>query len=144
MHFLRPQSPAEQLQKAACGNDVLQMTALLEQGLKADSRDALGDTALMWAAALGHRAMVDLLMNHGANPKIANPNGDTPAHLAARQGFLDLAWHFCTLHPALHRLPNHAGETVEGFLGMPTMSVEDTAPPVMPPFQFPSRGVLCR
>jgi ankyrin repeat protein len=144
MYFLRPQSLAERLQQAVCRHDVPTLTRILQEGGKVDSRDRLGDSALMWAAALGHQDMVDLLVAHGANPKTANANGDTPAHLAARQGFLDLARHFCTLHPTLQTRPNHFGMTVRDFLIMPAMVVKDESSPAIHSFRFPSRGVSCR
>ena len=47
---------------------------------------SLGDTALILAAQLGHEDVVDYLLNHGADPKLANPQGDTPLSVAAEQG----------------------------------------------------------
>lgn len=47
---------------------------------------SIGDTALILAARLGHHAAVDYLLNHGADPKLANPHGDTPLGVAAEQG----------------------------------------------------------
>lgn len=47
---------------------------------------SLGDTALILAAQLGHEDVVAFLLDHGANPKLANPQGDTPLSVAAEQG----------------------------------------------------------
>lgn len=47
---------------------------------------SLGDTALILAARLGHRDIVAYLLEHGANPKLANPQGDTALSVAAEQG----------------------------------------------------------
>ena len=47
---------------------------------------SLGDTALILAAQLGHEDIVAYLLDHGANPALANPQGDTPLSLAAEQG----------------------------------------------------------
>jgi len=47
---------------------------------------SLGDTALVLAAQLGHEDIVAYLLDHGANPKLANPQGDTPLSVAAEQG----------------------------------------------------------
>lgn len=47
---------------------------------------SLGDTALILAAQLGHEDIVAYLLDHGADPKLANPQGDTPLSVAAEQG----------------------------------------------------------
>lgn len=47
---------------------------------------SLGDTALILAAQMGHEAIVAYLLEHGADPKLANPQGDTPLSAAAEQG----------------------------------------------------------
>ena len=47
---------------------------------------SVGDTALIIAARLGHEAVVDYLLGHGADPKLANPHTDTPLSVAAEQG----------------------------------------------------------
>jgi len=47
---------------------------------------SVGDTALIIAARLGHAAVVDYLLGHGADPKLANPHTDTPLSVAAEQG----------------------------------------------------------
>src|SRR3569832_1464762 len=52
-----------------------------QQGLAQPA--SVGDTALIVAARHGHAAAVDKLLNHGADPAIANPLGDTPLCLAA-------------------------------------------------------------
>lgn len=47
---------------------------------------SLGDTALILAAQLGHKDIVAYLLDHDADPKLANPQGDTPLSVAAEQG----------------------------------------------------------
>ncbi|MEJ2573413.1 MAG: ankyrin repeat domain-containing protein [Gammaproteobacteria bacterium] len=47
---------------------------------------SLGDTALILAAQMGHEAVVAYLLDHGADPKLANPHDDTPLSVAAEQG----------------------------------------------------------
>lgn len=47
---------------------------------------SLGDTALILAAQIGHADSVAYLLEHGADPKLANPEGDTPLSVAAEQG----------------------------------------------------------
>lgn len=47
---------------------------------------SLSDTALILAAQMGHEAVVGYLLDHGADPKLANPHDDTPLSVAAEQG----------------------------------------------------------
>jgi hypothetical protein len=51
-----------------------------------DRRNLAGQTALMNAAMFGHRAIVDLLLAHGADPAAADMVGNTPSSLAEKQG----------------------------------------------------------
>ena len=64
------------------------MRRLLDLGLPVDALDAQGCTALLRAAGGGHRAVVDLLLARGADPKIAARSGATPlsAAVSMRQG----------------------------------------------------------
>jgi ankyrin repeat protein len=57
---------------------------LSQQGLAQAA--SLGDTALILAAKLGHEDVVAFLLDHGADPKLANPQGDTPLSVAAERG----------------------------------------------------------
>ncbi len=47
---------------------------------------SIGDTALIIAARLGHQDVVAYLLEHGADPALANPHGDSPLAVAAEQG----------------------------------------------------------
>lgn len=63
---------------------------LISKGAKANHQDALGRTPLHWAAAAPSERlegqnrikMVQLLLDNGADPKIADNNGQTPQDLA--------------------------------------------------------------
>ena len=66
--------------------------ALLANGARVDATDERrGQTALMWAAAEGHAAIVGDLIEAGADVKRRVPSGFTPLFFAAREGRLDAA-----------------------------------------------------
>lgn len=47
-------------------------------------QDYDGNTPLMWAAREGHRACVNLLLDHGADESVADENGNTALHFACQ------------------------------------------------------------
>jgi uncharacterized protein len=47
-----------------------------------DSRDSLGRTALMLATLRGQAEAVDLLLDNGADPNVADNRGTTPVQVA--------------------------------------------------------------
>ena len=49
--------------------------ALLDGGAQVDSRGRSGETALMMAAGYGYTPLVELLLERGANPRAATPDG---------------------------------------------------------------------
>jgi ankyrin repeat protein len=55
---------------------------LVERGADPESPDSFGFTPLWYAVVFGHVTMVDKL--HGANPKLKDKSGDTPADIATR------------------------------------------------------------
>jgi ankyrin repeat protein len=50
-----------------------------------------GDTALMAAALRGREAVVELLLQHGANPTLKNKAGATAVDFAAERGHFQIA-----------------------------------------------------
>ncbi|XP_063903597.1 ankyrin repeat domain-containing protein 40-like isoform X2 [Zophobas morio] len=73
----------EKLREAACIGDIEGVLALLSQNLDINSKNGVnGWTALHWAAKRGNTQVADLLLNHGANPKIENSKGEDPAQAA--------------------------------------------------------------
>ncbi len=67
------------------------VTALLSHGAKVDLKDdRRGQTALMWAAAEGHAAIVQDLIEGGADIRIRLASGFTPLLFAVREGRLDV------------------------------------------------------
>ena len=67
---------------AAVSNDYDEVKRLLESGadpdVQSELEDDLGFTALMWAASNNDEKMVDLLIEHGANPYLMNSYDEMP------------------------------------------------------------------
>ena len=65
------------------------MKALLVRGAKHDARERRGQTALMWAAAEGHAAVVRALIEAGADINATLDSGFTPFFFAVREGRIE-------------------------------------------------------
>eukprot|EP01101_Sappina_pedata_P001011 TRINITY_DN11134_c1_g1_i1.p1 TRINITY_DN11134_c1_g1~~TRINITY_DN11134_c1_g1_i1.p1 ORF type:complete len:134 (-),score=57.77 TRINITY_DN11134_c1_g1_i1:122-523(-) len=77
------------IETAKRGNEE-QMGELLSQGAKVGQIDAIGNTALHWAASGGHLAAVNLLIQHKADVNAKNKNDDTPLHKASWRNHADV------------------------------------------------------
>ena len=77
----RPLQAAD-LPSAAIVGEADAVRRLLDLGLPVDATDAQGCTALLRAAGGGHRAVVDLLLARGADPRVAARSGATPLSAA--------------------------------------------------------------
>src|SRR4029079_16922863 len=65
--------------------------ALLSRGASVDAKDERrGQTALMWAAAEGHAAVVQALIDAGADFRARVPSGFTPLLFAVREGRIEV------------------------------------------------------
>ncbi|XP_044253261.1 ankyrin repeat domain-containing protein 40-like isoform X2 [Tribolium madens] len=81
----------EKLREAACIGDIEAVLALLSQNLDINSKNSVnGWTALHWAAKRGNSQVADILLSHGANPKIQNHKGETPGNLCSNPETLAL------------------------------------------------------
>ncbi|EFA08022.2 ankyrin repeat domain-containing protein 40 isoform X2 [Tribolium castaneum] len=70
----------EKLREAACIGDIEAVLALLSQNLDINAKNSVnGWTALHWAAKRGNSQVADILLSHGANPKIQNLKGEDPS-----------------------------------------------------------------
>ena len=63
------------LMHAVHKNQIGAVRALLDGGAQVDSRGRSGETALMMAAGYGSTPLVELLLDRGANPRAATPDG---------------------------------------------------------------------
>ena len=80
------------LMTAARTGTLASVRALLSRGVSVDSKDERrGQTALMWAVAEGHAAVVQELIDAGADFRARLTSGFTPLLLAVREGRIDVA-----------------------------------------------------
>lgn len=78
------------LMSAARSGSVDAVTQLLAAGTPVDAKEhARGQTALMWAAAEKHPAVVRALVDKGAGVNVGSTSGFTPVMFAAREGDLE-------------------------------------------------------
>ncbi|MQL97047.1 hypothetical protein Taro_029734 [Colocasia esculenta] len=79
----------EMVLTAARRGEVKRLESLLRKGLGANGRDQYGMTALHSAAVKGHRDVVRLLAEFGAELECQDVEGHTPLHLAVEGGCVD-------------------------------------------------------
>jgi ankyrin repeat protein len=75
----------------ALSRDPESIKLLLEAGANPNARQTAGYTALFSAAAANRRDLAELLITHGANPKLENDLSQTPATLARDRDHTELA-----------------------------------------------------
>ncbi|XP_065175852.1 ankyrin repeat domain-containing protein 40-like [Sycon ciliatum] len=81
----------ENLREACCIGDYDAVRGILACNVDVNSQNSTnGWTALHWAVHRGHGRVVSLLLTHGADPKLANSKGQTPADLAKRDDVIQL------------------------------------------------------
>ena len=100
---------AEQVFERARQGDADMLGRLLASGLPANLRNHKGDTLLMLASYHGHHDAVRVLLEHSADPLLANDNGQLPIAGAAFKG--DLAMIRLLLE---HGVPVDAAERAAG------------------------------
>uniref|UniRef100_A0A3B4AKF3 Uncharacterized protein n=1 Tax=Periophthalmus magnuspinnatus TaxID=409849 RepID=A0A3B4AKF3_9GOBI len=72
------------------GNEVTVPPASLDSNSLLNKQDERGFTPLMWAAAFGEKAMVDYLLEKGADPKTIARERESALTLASSGGFADI------------------------------------------------------
>ena len=111
------------LPAAAIVGDADAVRRLLDLGFPIDTPDAQGCSALLRAAGGGHRAVVDLLLDRGADPQRAAHTGATPlsAAVSMRQG--EIVERLLTAGADLeHRLPGEVTVLMlAAALGLPDL-----------------------
>ena len=78
-------SVADQLRSFCYTNDIEGVRRLLKDGAPHDP-DVYGRTPLFYAMNRGSGELVQLLLDHGADPQLASENGTTPLSYGARSG----------------------------------------------------------
>ena len=79
------------LHSAASARNLETARLLLEHGAPVNARQQGGWAAIHAAAENGDRVMVDLLLQHRADPELANDEGKTAAEVARDKGHLEIA-----------------------------------------------------
>lgn len=79
------------LMEAARSGHVAIGRRLLAAGARVDRVDALGESALHWAARHGRTDYAELLLGAGADRRLRNADGEVPATVAATAGHAELA-----------------------------------------------------
>jgi len=67
------------------------MAPLIEDDVDVNAADAMGNTALHWAALAGQGRVVEFLLAEGAEVNLCNWNGKTPLRLALDKGHDEIA-----------------------------------------------------
>lgn len=116
----RPLRPAD-LPSAAVAGDTDAVRRLLDLGMPIDTTDAQGCTALLRAAGGGHRAVIELLLTRGADPKLAARTGATPLSAAVSMRHVEIVDRLLTAGATLEqRLPGDVTVLMlAAALGMP-------------------------
>lgn len=79
------------LHSAASARNLESARALLENGAPVNARQHGGWAPIHAAAQNGDRAMVELLLQHDADPHLASDEGKTPAAVASEKGHSEIA-----------------------------------------------------
>ncbi|KAI7807725.1 cyclin-dependent kinase 4 inhibitor D [Triplophysa rosa] len=92
---------------AAQGNVVAVRRILQDRRVEPDTLNEFGKTALQ-VMMMGCTSVARVLLEHGADPNVQDRCGVTPAHDAARTGFLDTL-RALVEHGASVNIPDHSG-----------------------------------
>ena len=79
------------LHSAASARSLEAARLLLERGAPVNARQQAGWVPIHAAGQNGDRPMVELLLKHGADPKLANDQGKTSAMVAREKGHAEIA-----------------------------------------------------
>ena len=114
---------AEDVPAAATAGDADAVRRLLDLGFPVDAADAQGCTALLRASGGGHRAVVGLLLERGADPQHVAHTGATPLSAAVSMRHGDIVDRLLTAGATLEqRLPNEVTVLMlAAALGLPDL-----------------------
>jgi len=82
---------AFRLNAAVAAGREAETTALLEKGVRLDTRDRFGKTALIHACETGHAVLAEKLLAAGAKANFTGEGNTTPLHAAVRAGWNNIA-----------------------------------------------------
>ncbi|KMZ58875.1 putative Ankyrin repeat-containing protein [Zostera marina] len=97
----------QDLLDAARYNDFEDMMSFVEGGVSLDCKDREGRTALHMAAANGHHAMVDYILDKGADINVCNSENNTPLHWACLNGHVEVIKSMITRGADVSKLNRH-------------------------------------
>ena len=120
----RPLQPLD-VPAAAIVGDLDAVRRLLDLGLPVDATDSQGCSALLRAAGGGHRALVELLLERGADPTLAANTGATPLSAAVSMRQLEIVERLLEAGAGLEqRLPGEVTVLMlAAALGLPELVV---------------------
>src|SRR5262249_10550026 len=78
--------PLVYLARGDKGEHPEKLQLLLDYGADVNGVSKIGKTALHYAATAGHLRVITLLLEHGANTRLRDAEGDTPLDLARANG----------------------------------------------------------
>uniref|UniRef100_H2L5A9 Regulatory factor X-associated ankyrin-containing protein n=1 Tax=Oryzias latipes TaxID=8090 RepID=H2L5A9_ORYLA len=87
---VRPATLDLSMHQLAAQGEVSQVAARLSKSSLLSRQDERGFTPLMWAAAFGEKAVVDFLLEKGADPKTIARERESALTLASSGGYVDI------------------------------------------------------
>lgn len=90
---------------ACAHNSTNILKILLRYDVKLNEKNEQGVTPLLYAAVNTNSIMIQLLLDHGADPKVSLPEGETALHIVAECGHIPSVKCFVS-HPLIHQLAN--------------------------------------
>jgi ankyrin repeat protein len=88
----KPEPQKKDIFRAALDGDLPRIEALVSANAElVNAQNPSGMTPLHLAAWEGRAAVTEFLLQHGADPNVAEANGDTPLHFAASSGYAEIA-----------------------------------------------------
>ena len=100
-----PKSNGLPIHHACAHNNIEIMQILLHYDVKLNEKDEQGITPLLYAAVNTNATMIQSLLDHGADPQVSLPEGETALHIVAECGHIPSVKCFLS-HPLIHQLAN--------------------------------------
>lgn len=94
-----------------CATTVPAALWLINHGLQIDSKNKNGEPPLLMQCKQGRDEMVDLLLSHNADPRIADDSSQTVLHCAMAKDHLAIATELIAKDPSLLEIHDNEGQT---------------------------------